>query len=75
MFPYSNDRQEFNKFMVKLIEKAFKAADEIQEEYNKLSPNAKAMADNEGEKIRRLIIQMHNFDEVKRVLNNLKNNY
>lgn len=72
MYPYSNEKQEFNNFMTKLVEKIIKANIEIQEDYNKLSPNAKIMADNARQYILRSVTQIQNLNDLINILNNLK---
>ena len=72
MHPYNNERQEFNNFMTKLVEKIIKTNIEIQEDYNKLSPNAKIMADNARQYILRSVTQIQNLNDLINILNNLK---
>ena len=72
MHPYSHEKQEFNNFMTKLVEKIIKTNIEIQEDYNKLSPNAKIMADNARQYILRSVTQIQNINDLINILNNLK---
>lgn len=70
----NKDEQEFNDFMSKLIEKFIKTGIEIEEDYNKLSPNAKIMADNARQNALRCASQIHNINELFIFLTTSKNN-
>ena len=65
----NNENREYNEFMSKLFLKLSKLNSELNNDYNKLSPNAKVSVDNTMNNIREMISKAQNLNEVIDILN------
>ena len=69
MYMTNNENQGYNEFMTKLFGKLSKLNSELQNDYNKLSPNAKISVDNTMNNIQGMIAQAQNMNEVINIIN------
>ena len=72
MYMTNNENQEYNEFMSKLANRLIKLNLELQEDYNKLSPNAKIMADKARQNILKGFAQAQNFNDMINTLNSFR---